>query len=47
MDKLWRSIVHDVAEVASLVSFSFGEEGYDKYIMVFKSVSGGLMQLSD
>lgn len=37
MDKLWRSIIHDVAEVASLVSFSFGEEDYDKYVMVFKT----------
>ena len=28
-----------MAEVASLVSFSFGEEDYDKYVMVFKTVS--------
>lgn len=36
MDKVARSIVHDVAEVAGLVSFSFGEENIDKYIMIWK-----------
>jgi hypothetical protein len=27
---------HDVAEVAGLTSQSFGEEGVDRYIMLFK-----------
>lgn len=36
MDKIYRSIVHDVAEVAGLTSHSFGEEDVDRYIMLFK-----------
>eukprot|EP00112_Aurelia_sp_Birch-Aquarium-sp1_P009378 Seg2063.6 transcript_id=Seg2063.6/GoldUCD/mRNA.D3Y31 product="Sperm-associated antigen 7-like" protein_id=Seg2063.6/GoldUCD/D3Y31 len=36
MDKIARSIVHDVAEVAGLTSFSFGEENIDRYIMIWK-----------
>ena len=32
--KKCRSIIHDVAEVAGLVSFSFGEEDVDRYIQV-------------
>ena len=27
---------HDVAEVASVLGYSFGEEGVDRYIMIFK-----------
>lgn len=27
---------HDVAEVASVWAYSFGEEGVDRYIMIFK-----------
>lgn len=27
---------HDVAEVASVLAYSFGEEGVDRYIMIFK-----------
>lgn len=36
MDKICRSIVHDVAEVAGLASFSFGESDENRYIMLFK-----------
>jgi len=27
---------HDVAEVANVLAYSFGEEGVDRYIMIFK-----------
>ncbi|KAG5316485.1 SPAG7 protein, partial [Acromyrmex insinuator] len=27
---------HDVAEVANILAYSFGEEGVDRYIMIFK-----------
>jgi len=36
MNKYQRSIIHDVAEIAGLVSFSFGEEDVDRYIQVWK-----------
>jgi len=36
MDQIHRSIIHDVAEVASVLAYSFGEEGVDRYIMIFK-----------
>merc|ERR1712112_101546 len=36
MDKYHRSVVHDVAEVAGLVSHSFGEEDVDRHIQVWK-----------
>ncbi|XP_062505604.1 sperm-associated antigen 7 homolog [Corticium candelabrum] len=36
MEKVYRSIVHDVADVAGLTSFSFGDEDIDRYIMLFK-----------
>jgi hypothetical protein len=36
MDKFQRSIIHDVAEVAGLVTFSFGEEDVDRYIQIWK-----------
>ncbi|GFO00790.1 sperm-associated antigen 7-like protein [Plakobranchus ocellatus] len=36
MDKVFRAIVHDVAEVAGLTSFSFGEEEEDRYVMLWK-----------
>ncbi|XP_034946129.1 sperm-associated antigen 7 homolog [Chelonus insularis] len=36
MDQVHRSIVHDVAEVASVLAHSFGEEGVDRHIMIFK-----------
>jgi len=36
MDKVCRSITHDVADVAGLTAFSFGEEEIDRYVMIFK-----------
>ncbi|XP_063989544.1 sperm-associated antigen 7 homolog [Diachasmimorpha longicaudata] len=36
MEKVYRTIVHDVAEVASVWAYSFGEEGIDRHIMLFK-----------
>jgi len=36
MDQIHRSIIHDVAEVANVLAYSFGEEGVDRYSMIFK-----------
>lgn len=36
MNKLERSILHDVVEIAGLTSFSFGEEEENRYVMIFK-----------
>ncbi|XP_067879859.1 sperm-associated antigen 7 homolog [Heterodontus francisci] len=36
MNKLERSILHDVVEVAGLTSFSFGEDDDSRYVMIFK-----------
>uniref|UniRef100_A0A3P9QIX3 Sperm-associated antigen 7 homolog n=1 Tax=Poecilia reticulata TaxID=8081 RepID=A0A3P9QIX3_POERE len=36
MGKIERSIRHDVAEVAGLTSFSFGEDEESRYVMLFK-----------
>uniref|UniRef100_A0A8C7NAS9 Sperm-associated antigen 7 homolog n=3 Tax=Oncorhynchus TaxID=8016 RepID=A0A8C7NAS9_ONCKI len=36
MGKIERSILHDVAEVAGLASFSFGEDEESRYVMIFK-----------
>ncbi|XP_031569130.1 sperm-associated antigen 7 homolog [Actinia tenebrosa] len=36
MNKIQRSIIHDVAEVAGLTTFSFGEDEVDRYVMLFK-----------
>uniref|UniRef100_A0A3Q0QP85 Sperm associated antigen 7 n=1 Tax=Amphilophus citrinellus TaxID=61819 RepID=A0A3Q0QP85_AMPCI len=36
MGKIERSILHDVAEVAGLTSFSFGEDEESRYVMLFK-----------
>ncbi|KAJ8366547.1 hypothetical protein AAFF_G00350720 [Aldrovandia affinis] len=36
MGKIERSILHDVAEVAGLTSFSFGEDEESRYVMIFK-----------
>ncbi|XP_076167927.1 sperm-associated antigen 7 homolog isoform X1 [Ptiloglossa arizonensis] len=36
MDQIHRSIIHDVAEVANVWAYSFGEEGIDRHIMIFK-----------
>ncbi|XP_020280238.1 sperm-associated antigen 7 homolog [Pseudomyrmex gracilis] len=36
MDHIHRSIVHDVAEVANVLAYSFGEEDVDRHIVLFK-----------
>lgn len=36
VDKIYRSIIHDVAEVAGATSFSFGEREEERYIIIFK-----------
>ncbi|XP_077998052.1 sperm-associated antigen 7 homolog [Glandiceps talaboti] len=36
MDRVYRSIIHDVAEVAGLTTFSFGERDDDRYMIIFK-----------
>ncbi|XP_071040234.1 sperm-associated antigen 7 homolog isoform X3 [Parasteatoda tepidariorum] len=36
MDKVYRNIVHDVADIAGLCAFAFGEEEVDRYVMIFK-----------
>ncbi|XP_012135824.1 sperm-associated antigen 7 homolog [Megachile rotundata] len=36
MDQIHRSIIHDVAEVANVWAYSFGEEGIDRHIIIFK-----------
>uniref|UniRef100_L7LX31 R3H domain-containing protein n=3 Tax=Rhipicephalus TaxID=34630 RepID=L7LX31_RHIPC len=36
MAKVHRTIIHDVADIAGLTAFSFGEEEVDRYVMIFK-----------
>ncbi|CAB3977017.1 sperm-associated antigen 7 [Paramuricea clavata] len=36
MEKIERSIIHDVAEIAGITSYSFGDEGINKHIILFK-----------
>jgi len=36
MTRIQRSIVHDVAEIAGLTTFSFGEDEVDRFVMLFK-----------
>jgi hypothetical protein len=36
MDKICRAILHEVADVAGLTSFSFGQDEVDRYVMVWK-----------
>uniref|UniRef100_A0A7N5P8V6 Sperm-associated antigen 7-like n=1 Tax=Ailuropoda melanoleuca TaxID=9646 RepID=A0A7N5P8V6_AILME len=36
MTKIERTILHDVAEVAGLASFSFGDDEDSRYVMLFK-----------
>eukprot|EP00090_Calanus_glacialis_P030833 TRINITY_DN5016_c0_g1_i2.p1 TRINITY_DN5016_c0_g1~~TRINITY_DN5016_c0_g1_i2.p1 ORF type:complete len:221 (+),score=83.58 TRINITY_DN5016_c0_g1_i2:52-714(+) len=36
MDQYHRSVVHDVSEIAGLVTYSFGEEDVDRHIQVWK-----------
>uniref|UniRef100_A0A2K5UZF3 Sperm associated antigen 7 n=1 Tax=Macaca fascicularis TaxID=9541 RepID=A0A2K5UZF3_MACFA len=40
MNKIERSILHDVVEVAGLTSFSFGEDDDCRYVMIFKKPLG-------
>lgn len=36
LDKVYRTIIHDIAEVAGLVAMSFGQEGIDRHTIVYK-----------
>lgn len=36
LDKVYRTVIHDVAEVAGLVGMSFGQEGVDRHMVVYK-----------
>ncbi|XP_029732646.2 sperm-associated antigen 7 [Aedes albopictus] len=36
LDKVHRSVVHDIAEIGGLAAMSFGVEGVDRYIVVYK-----------
>ncbi|XP_055591975.1 sperm-associated antigen 7 homolog [Uranotaenia lowii] len=36
LDKVHRSVVHDIAEIAGLAALSFGVEDVDRYIVVYK-----------
>lgn len=36
LDKVHRSVVHDIAEIGGLAALSFGVEGVDRYIVVYK-----------
>ncbi|XP_068187639.1 sperm-associated antigen 7 homolog isoform X2 [Antennarius striatus] len=42
MGKIERNILHDVAEVAGLTSFSFGEDEESRYVMLFKKEQAAL-----
>ncbi|XP_055949018.1 sperm-associated antigen 7-like [Argiope bruennichi] len=35
-DKVYRNIIHDVADIAGLCTYAFGEDEVDRYVMVFK-----------
>ncbi|XP_019852148.1 PREDICTED: sperm-associated antigen 7 homolog isoform X1 [Amphimedon queenslandica] len=36
MDKIMRSIVHEVAETAGVIAYSFGSEEVDRHVVLFK-----------
>ena len=36
MAKYFRSVLHDVSEIAGLVGHSFGEEDVDRHVVVWK-----------
>lgn len=36
MNKVYRTIIHDVAEEANIWAYSFGEEDVDRYMILFK-----------
>ncbi|XP_059058066.1 sperm-associated antigen 7 homolog [Achroia grisella] len=40
MDQMYRSIIRDVAETAGLQVFSFGQEGIDRYSVVYAKEKG-------
>ncbi|KAL5235023.1 hypothetical protein ACI65C_002433 [Semiaphis heraclei] len=39
LNKVLRNIVHEIAEDAGMLAYSFGEEEVDRYIMIFKKDS--------
>lgn len=36
MEQVFRAVIHEVSEEAGVTSLSFGQEGVDRYIMLFK-----------
>ncbi|XP_053606197.1 sperm-associated antigen 7 homolog [Plodia interpunctella] len=40
MDQMYRSIIRDVSETAGVQVFSFGQEGIDRYAVVYKKDKG-------
>ncbi|XP_008487907.1 sperm-associated antigen 7 [Diaphorina citri] len=36
MEQLYRNVIRDIAEDAGVISYSFGIEGEDRYVMLFK-----------
>lgn len=36
MDQIYRSIVHEAAEAAGLISYAFGEDGVDRHVRVYR-----------
>lgn len=40
LDKICRAIIHDVAEIAGVQVFSFGEDGIDRYSVVYRREAG-------
>lgn len=38
-NSVFHFISHDVAEIAGLTTFSFGEDEVDRYVMLFKKVN--------
>lgn len=39
MDHIYRSIVHEAAEAAGLISYPFGEDGVDRHVRVYRKES--------
>lgn len=35
-NRIYRTIIHEVAQDADMVSYSFGEEGVDRYVIIYK-----------
>ncbi|KAM3955855.1 LOW QUALITY PROTEIN: sperm-associated antigen 7 homolog [Aphomia sociella] len=40
MDQMYRSIIRDIAETAGVQAFSFGQEGIDRYTVVYTKEKG-------